>query len=99
MNAKQVTVIAEVRARPGQEAEVRRRLLALVGPSRKHGGCINYDLHQSVENPALFMFHENWCSQGELEQHLEQSEVKAVLSGITSLLAEPPRISLWNQIA
>ncbi len=94
-----MTVVAELRARPGQEAEVRRRLLSLVQPSRQHSGCINYDLHASVEDPARFLFHENWCSRAELEQHLDQSEVKAVLGGIAPLLAEPPRISLWETIA
>ncbi len=99
MNSNKVTVIAELRAKPGQEAEVRRRLLSLVEPSRSHSGCINYDLHQSVEDSASFMFHENWCSKAELEQHLDQSEVKTVLGSITPLLAGPPRISLWEKIS
>ncbi len=94
-----VTVVAQIRAKPGQESELRRRLQTLVAPSRKHAGCINYDLHQSAENPGHFMFHENWSTKADLEQHLDQSEVKSVLTGLAPLLAEPPQITLWERIA
>jgi quinol monooxygenase YgiN len=42
-----LTVIAHVRAKPGQESRVRQLLEGLLAPTRAEAGCINYDLHQS----------------------------------------------------
>ena len=62
MSEKIVTVVAAFEARPGREAELRAALIELVAPTRLEAGCLNYDLHQSPEQPAKFLFHENWTS-------------------------------------
>ena len=68
MNAKSLTVIAQIKAKPGKEGQVRQELLSLVAPSRKDAGCLNYDLHQALDNPTLFLFHENWTSKAHLDR-------------------------------
>lgn len=98
MNAKTVTVIAQIKAKPGTEAQVRRELVSLVAPSRKDAGCVNYDLHQAKDNPALFMFHENWASEAHLDAHLAKPELQAVLARVGEMAAEPPRVTLWDKI-
>jgi quinol monooxygenase YgiN len=98
MNAKTLTVVAQVKAAPGKEAEVRRELLSLVEPSRKDPGCINYDLHQATDNPGWFVFHENWVSKAHLDQHLAKPDLQAVLARVAQLVAEPPQITLWEKI-
>src|SRR5579859_1057391 len=99
MNEKTLTVIAHVKARPGREADVRKELLSLVAPSRKDPGCVNYDLHQAVDDPASFLFHENWASKAHLDQHLSKPDLQAVLARLGPLVAEPPQIILWERIA
>jgi quinol monooxygenase YgiN len=99
MNANSLTVIAQIKATPGKEAQVRQELLSLVAPSRKDSGCLNYDLHLALYNPALFLFHENWTSEAHLEQHLQKPDLKAVLARVGQLVAEPPQITLWKKIA
>ena len=99
MNAKSLTVLAHVKAQPGKENEMRRELLSLVEPSRKDPGCLSYDLHQSVENPALFMFHETWSSKELLDRHLQKPDLQAVLARIGKIVAEPPQITLWKKIS
>jgi quinol monooxygenase YgiN len=98
MNAKPLTVVAQIKAKPGKEAEVRQELLSLVAPSRKDSGCLNYDLHQALDNPALFMFHENWTSEAHLERHLQKPDLQAVLARVKQLAADPPQVTLWKQI-
>ena len=98
MNAKPLTVIAQIRAKPGKEAQVRQELLSLLAPSRKDAGCLNYDLHQGQGNPGHFLFHENWTSKAHLDQHLQKPELQAVLARVGQLVAEPPQITLWEQI-
>ncbi len=98
MNAKTLTVVAQIKAKPGKENEVRKELLSLVAPSRKDAGCVNYDLHQAKDNPALFMFHENWTTKAHLDAHLQKPDLQAVLSRVGPMAAEPPQITLWERI-
>jgi quinol monooxygenase YgiN len=80
MNADSLTVVAQIKAKPGKESQVRQELLSLVDPSRNDAGCLNYDLHQALDNHALFLLHENWTTEAHLEQHLQKQDVKAVLA-------------------
>ncbi len=98
MNSIPVTVIAQIKAKPGKEAQVRKELLSLIAPSRKDAGCLNYDLHQAADNPALFMFHENWTSKAHLDQHLKKPDLQAVLADVGRMVTEPPQIALWEKI-
>ena len=99
MNAETLTVVAQIKAKPGKEDQVRQELLSLVAPSRKDAGCLNYDLHQALDNPTLFLFHENWTSEALLEQHLQKPDLQAVLARLGQMVVESPQITLWKQIA
>jgi quinol monooxygenase YgiN len=98
MNSKTLTVIAQIKAKPGQEGQVRQELLSLVAPSRQDAGCINYDLHQAADNPALFLFHENWASKAHLDAHLAKPDLQAALGRVGTMVAEAPQITLWEKI-
>ena len=98
MKAESLTVIAQIKAKIGKESQVRQELLSLVAPSRQDTGCLNYDLHQAADNPALFLFHENWTSQAHLDRHLQKPALQTVLGRLRQLVAEPPQITLWEKI-
>ncbi len=98
MNAKSLTVVAMMKAKAGQEAVLRQTLLALIPTTRQEPGCLNYDLHQAVDNPAAFLFHENWTSKKHLDDHLARPHLQAFLAKAGDLLAEPPQITLWEKI-
>ena len=73
-------------------------LRGLIGPTRSEAGCINYDLHRDVDDPARFMFHENWVSKTALDEHLEKPYLQVFLAQTGYLLAQPVEITLWDQI-
>jgi quinol monooxygenase YgiN len=98
MANKKVTVVARIRAKEGMEEKVKQELMALVSPTRSEKGCINYDLHQSVENKSLFMFYENWASKRDLDEHLEMPYMKSHMEKASEILAEPGDITLWEMI-
>jgi quinol monooxygenase YgiN len=50
-----VTVIAYHRAKPGKEHALREALLAVCDPTRAEKGCINYDLHDSPDEPGVLV--------------------------------------------
>ncbi len=95
---KKVTVLALFKAKSGLEEEVKRELMTLQGPTRSEEGCINYDLHQSKEDPSRFMFYENWVSQEDLDKHLQMPYLKAFREKAGDLLAEPASITLHEMI-
>jgi quinol monooxygenase YgiN len=96
---KSLTVVATFKARPGQEAELRRALIGLVAPTRQEHGCVNYDLHASPEQPDRFLFHENWTDRAALDAHLQSPHVQALLPRVDELCAEPPVIETWERLA
>ena len=93
-----VTVIAFHKARPGKEAALKESLLALCAPTRAEKGCINYDLHESADDPAMLVFHENWASKADLDAHLRSQHIQSFRKRAEELLAEPPRITVWKEI-
>jgi quinol monooxygenase YgiN len=97
MNGK-VTVIAHIQAKPGMEGEVKKALLGLCGPTRAEKGCINYDLHQSPNDPTLFLFHENWASKRDLDAHSKSAHLQAWRKRAVDLLVEPTHVTLWSEI-
>jgi quinol monooxygenase YgiN len=99
MNKKVVTVIATFQAKPGKAAELQQALTGLVAPTRQEAGCLNYDLHLHPEDPAKFLFHENWTSKAHLDAHLQSPHIKALLPQLPELAVGLPEISLWERIA
>jgi len=99
MNTKLLTVVAFIKAKPGKEAELQKELEALIPTTRAEPGCVNYDLHRSHDDPASFLFHENWESKAQLDDHLKRPHLTAFLGKADELLAEPPQILLWEKIA
>ena len=93
-----VTVIAYHRAKPGKEQALRDALLAVCAPTRAEKGCINYDLHASPDKPGVLVFLENWESKADLDAHLASPHIDAFRAIAPDLLAEPPDITLWNEI-
>ncbi len=82
-----LTVIAKLKARSGHEEQLYEELRNLVEPTRAEEGCMNYDLHRSVEEPGTFMFYENWESRPLWEQHMESLHIQE-FSGKQDELAE-----------
>jgi quinol monooxygenase YgiN len=74
-----LTIIAKLKAKDGAEDQLFEECRKLVGPTRAEEGCINYDMHRSVEDPGLIMFHENWTSRPLWERHMESPAPAGVL--------------------
>jgi quinol monooxygenase YgiN len=81
-----VTVVARVVAKKGAVESVRCELLKLVAPTRDEEGCLEYRLHQDHEDPAVFIFYENWESEACLTRHMESVHFKAYVSAVDGLL-------------
>lgn len=91
-----VTVVASMQAKPGSETRLKQDLLRLVAETRKEEGCLNYDLHQSSDDPTKFLFYENWTSKAHLDRHAQSAHIQAFRARAGELLAAPTEITLWT---
>ena len=65
-----LTIVANIKANPDKIDLVKAELEKLIDVTRPEEGCINYDLHQDNENPAHFLFFENWESRDLWQAHM-----------------------------
>jgi quinol monooxygenase YgiN len=83
-----LTVIARMRAKDGRQEELRTAFEALIEPTSKEKGYVNYDLHQGVEDPNWFFFYENWESADDLDAHLNAPHLTEFAGRLDDLLDE-----------
>jgi quinol monooxygenase YgiN len=83
-----LTVIARMRAKAGKEQELRDALEALIEPTSKEKGYVNYDLHQGAEDPRWFFFYENWRSADDLDAHLQAPHLVEFAGRLDDLVDE-----------
>lgn len=88
MTMSQLTIVAKVTAKKEAVEIVRSELLKMVAPTRKEEGCSDYNLHQDNDNPAVFIFYENWESAVFLEKHISSDHFKAYVRAVDDLIEE-----------
>lgn len=84
----QLTVVAKIVAKKESVESVKSELFRLIGPTRKEEGCIDYCLHQDNEDPAVFIFYENWDSAASIGKHINSDHYKAYVRALDGLLEE-----------
>ncbi len=80
-------VVAEVRAKPGKEGELRAATLGLVAQVRAEPGNLLYFLHEDREAPGHFVFYEIFASQAHFEAHNATPHVQAWFARLPELAA------------
>ena len=92
-----LTIVANVYAKADQIELVKGAAVALVAVTRRQEGCIRYDLHQDNENPAHFLFYEDWDSRASLQKHMNSQYVKCFFAVIEGAI-EPPVLNEMTRI-
>ena len=95
--ANAISVVAQIHAKAGHEAEVRALFAALAAPSRKESGCLRYDVFEDKYYTGSFFTYEEWESEAALETHL--AGAKDALNKAKSLLQQDLRISILTSLS
>jgi quinol monooxygenase YgiN len=98
MEKETVHVVAHVIAREGEESRVLAELEKLVEPTRAEPGCRKYELFVSKENPADFVFLEEYESDKAFQAHMDSKHVAAAIAEAVPLLAAPPDIRRYRRL-
>lgn len=84
----QLTIVANIHANPNQIELVKSELEKLVPITRAEKGCINYDLHRDNNDPAHFMFYENWESRELWQIHMNAPHLAAYMKATDGAVAQ-----------
>ena len=75
--SKPLTIVARIKAKPGQEEALAAELAKLVAPTLVEEGCLQYDFHRDLEDPGNFLFFENWATKEQWLAHMESPQLQA----------------------
>jgi len=82
-----LTIVAHIHADAEKIDLVRPELEKLIPITRAEKGCIQYDLHQDNNDPAHFMFYENWASRALWQRHMSAPHLAAYLQATGGAIA------------
>ncbi|MCC2666277.1 MAG: hypothetical protein K0S63_193 [Gammaproteobacteria bacterium] len=86
---KPYTVIVTLEAKTGKESELKQLLTNVIAPSRSESTCLEYRLHQDLDNPEKFVLYENWESKDAHQKQFQKPYIIALGEKIGELLANP----------
>lgn len=94
-----VTVLAIIRVKPGSESEARTMLSSIVPDTLQEPGCLAYDLHQSISDPAEFLFYERWSSDAALDAHAASTAPHRLKlrESLGTLVDGRPSVTRWRR--
>src|ERR1700681_2370990 len=81
-----VKKLAFFRARSDNSEPLGAALAALVEPTRLEAGCLNYDLHRSVDDADVWFVYENWRSPEGFDAHMLSEHLQAFLKAMPDLV-------------
>ena len=99
MNDEKIVLIARLKVKADKVEETKTAALAIVEASRAEEGCINYDIHQSIEDGTLFFWHETWKSKAAIDEHFATPFFGEFFKTVEEVAAEPPQINLTRKLA
>jgi len=99
MSDDKIVLIARLKVKSDAIERAKAAALAIVGPSRQEAGCINYDIHQSIEDETVFFWHETWVNKAAIDEHFATPFFQEFFGTVQEIAAEPPQINLTKMIS
>lgn len=84
----QLTIVANIHAYPDKIDLVKAELKTLISITQAEEGCIQYDLHQDNDDPAHFLFYENWESRELWQTHMNAPHLADYMKATEGAVAE-----------
>lgn len=93
---RQVTIIATLYAKPGQESALAARLQQMTIETRKEAGCILYELQRSNEDPREFIMVEYWRDAEAVALHDASAHMAALVADLPALVDRPVAVRKYT---
>lgn len=93
-----INITAVIKSLPDKAEEMKAILEELAVESNKETACMQYDLHQDIDEPNVFIFHEIWKDSVSLDAHNNSAHVLKFKETSAAILLEAPSIYITNRI-
>lgn len=98
-----LTVVAKLQAAPGKEEELKETLTKMVASVKENeaGRAVAYSLHVSNDDPATFLFYEQYADDEAIKAHGTTEHMAALNQAIRDgqLLGGRPTIERYTWLA
>jgi quinol monooxygenase YgiN len=98
MNEEIIVLIARLKVKADKVDEAKSAALKIVANSRSEQGCINYNIHQSIEDETVFFWYETWANKAAIDKHFSTPHFQGFFKVVEQVAAEPPQINLTRKI-
>lgn len=85
---QKLTIIGGIKAKSDKIDLVKAELLKLIDVTRAEKGNLQYDLHQDNEDPAHFLFYENWENRELWQHHMNNQHMKDYMAATDGAVEE-----------
>ncbi len=94
-----IVLTAAFKAKTGKEGELEQTLRAMIPEVQNEKGTMLYILNRSTNDKGQFLFYEMYQDDKALELHNATPYFQALLKNIDELIAEQPKIELYEDIS
>ena len=99
MSDEKIVLVARLKVRDDAVEDAKKLALGNVADSRTEEGCLNYDVHQAIDDPTVFIWHETWRDKEALDAHFEEPHFKEFFARGMELAAAEPQITITRMIS
>ena len=89
-----IYVVATLTIKPETRATLIDAAKTVIATTRKEKGCVLYDLHESVTDPARMVFVEQWETMEDLMAHGGNEHMKPWRKVVKECMSAPTRIEV-----
>lgn len=82
-----IVITAILKPKENMEERLMAELIKVQEASQAEAGCLNYVLHQSIEDDT-FVLHETWKDQDALQSHIESLHYQEYRTNIADLISK-----------
>ncbi len=93
-----IVLVVNYRVKPGTEELAKRFIRQMQQNTRKEPGCRLYVGHQSLEDPCLFCFYEQYDDRAALDAHRAAPYFAEYVSNGLATLAESRQATLYEPV-
>ena len=93
-----IVLFARLKVKPELVEEAKAAAVGIVADSRRESGCINYDIHQAIDDETIFLWHETWVNKAALDEHFATPFFAEFFKVVERVAAEAPQITLSRMI-
>lgn len=91
--------IAHLKAKPGKSQTLKEALLALIEPTRKEPGCMEYILYEDYATEGTFYMSEEFENEAAFEAHIQSGHFQNFAKRIDELLVDPVNVMRINRVS